>query len=173
MSLVKGSRYLLKHANCVDDGLPLINWFLNCSENDVTFKCFNVQKVFIFYLILLFCCCCYLKQSVGDRGIKMHFKNVGIQTDLEWELTPCVQLSLCTVKASQQKNFAPMSWHRRRVTGDVPAFSWTDFCHHQNQKGKICLVDLTVLPLQYYYPGGFFALYTWGRWFREPQLKIS
>lgn len=44
MSLVKGGRYLLKYANFVDDGLPLINWVLNCSESEVTLNAFMGMK---------------------------------------------------------------------------------------------------------------------------------
>lgn len=92
MSLVEGSRYLLKHANCVDDGLPLTNWFLNCSESEITFKCFYVQKVSTFYLIFLF-----LLLLFEDGAMKMWES----KQDLEWELTPYAQLSLCTAKVSK------------------------------------------------------------------------
>lgn len=48
---------------------------------------------------------------------------------------------------------------------------WTDFCHHQNQKEKISLVYLTVLPLQYYHPVLFLPFTFWKVDSENPSLQ--
>lgn len=175
MSLVKGNRYLLKHANCVDDGLPLINCILTCSESEVNFKCFYVQKVSTFYLIFL--SFGYLKKSVGDGAIKMHLKNVWAQTESRVRAdTVCLAqlvVPLHSKSLSAEKFCSNAMTQKESCRGCFGFLLELTSVIIKIERKRICLVNLPVLPLQYYHPVLFFALYTWARWFKESQFTIS
>lgn len=135
MCLMKDSRCLLKHANCVD-GLPLINCFSTCSESQLTSKCFYVWKVSYFCLMFPFLIG-YLKEICrGWSHKKMHWKNVGVQTEstmkadsmgLAQPLVPLYCRGLSAEKILQQC---------QDTEGELQMIFqlslWTHFHYHQN-----------------------------------------
>lgn len=125
MCLMKDSRCLLKHANCVD-GLPLINCFSTCSESQLTSKCFYVWKVSYFCLMFPFLIG-YLKEICRGWSHKNALKKCGSPN---WIYNESWQHGLSSASGASvlqrslsRKNSAAMPRHRRWATDDISAFS--------------------------------------------------
>lgn len=155
MSLVKDSRCLLKPANCVDDGLSLINCFLTCSESELTSKCFYVWKFSSFYLMFPFFIG-YLKKICRGWSHKNAYKNVGVQIEstvkadsmcLAQPVVPlhCRGLSAEKVCSDAKTQKASYRWYFRFLCEPTSIII-------KIKMKKIYLVSLSVLPLQDYHP---------------------
>lgn len=113
-------------------------------------------KRFLLFIWCFFFLFGYLKKSVGDGAIKMHLKNVRVQTgsrvraDTMCLAQPVVPLHSKSLSVEKSCSNAMMQKESYRWCSSF-LLELTSVIIKIEGK-KICLVNLPILPLQYYHP---------------------